>query len=179
VGEVDPESRGFLARWSERKLRARRETEVGDVPPEAESESAAPAEGAEDPEEAQVLTDADMPPLESLDETSDYSGFLSPGVSRDLRGKALSKLFHGAGFNVADGLDDYAEDFTSFLPLGDVITSDMRHRMQAAAERLLADEDDAAEPDPETACARDENASNSSSAPPHDDGQTSNDGDPA
>ena len=36
--------------------------------------------------------DADMPPIESLDAESDYTGFLSPGVSDALRQAALRKL---------------------------------------------------------------------------------------
>ena len=66
---------------------------------------------------------------------SDYSGFLSQGVSEELRNKALRKLFLSPQFNVVDGLDDYCEDFTSFELLGDVITADMRHELEMEAER--------------------------------------------
>ena len=79
-----------------------------------------------------MLTDADMPPLESLGEDDDYSGFMSTGVSEELRNLALRKLFRSAKFNVVDGLNDYDDDFTNFEPLGDIITSDMRHQMEVA-----------------------------------------------
>jgi hypothetical protein len=102
-----------------------------------------------------------MPPLESLDADSDYSGFLSRGVSEALRRKALSKLFRGAHFNVTDGLDDYAEDFTKFAPLGDIVTADMRYRMEQAAKRLLGDED----PEVRLASSADEVATEQPSAP--------------
>lgn len=144
---IDEEDSGFLARWSERKLQARGGIDPGDVPSEPGADPAVVPEEAMEAEDAPVLTDADMPTLESLDEGSDYSGFLSPGVSEELRRKALSKLFHSAGFNIADGLDDYDEDFTQFLPLGDIITSDMRHQMEEAAKRLLVDDEGAAEVD--------------------------------
>jgi hypothetical protein len=108
---------------------------------------AAAADGAGHAPDAppeRALTDADMPALEALGEDDDYSGFLSPGVSEQLRLKALRKLFTSAKFNVTDGLDDYAEDFTKFEPLGDIITSDMRHRIEMEAERARqAAEDEA------------------------------------
>jgi len=154
MGSAEDKGEGFLARWSERKQKARGSVEPGDSPVEARADLEVAPEAAADGDVAPALTDADMPPLESLDEGSDYSGFLSPGVSEELRRKALTKLFRGAAFNIADGLDDYAEDFTSFLPLGDIITSDMRHQMEEAAKRLLADgEDDAAELDDESGAA--------------------------
>lgn len=144
---VEEKDGGFLARWSERKRQARGGVELGEPPGESWTVPEVAPEAADEAEGAPVLTDADMPPLESLDEGSDYSGFLSPGVSEELRRKALSKLFRGAGFNIADGLDDYDEDFTSFLPLGDIVTSDMRHQMEEAAKRLLANDEGDAEPD--------------------------------
>lgn len=129
---------GFLARWASRKLAKSRGQ---DSPPEPERPEASIGPAGLDREQAteRVLTDADMPPLESLDASSDFSGFLSEGVSRDLRRRALAKLFHAPDLNVTDGLEDYAEDFTSFKPLGDLVTVDMRHRMEVAARRLLAE----------------------------------------
>lgn len=138
MADNDRDGGGFLARWSERKLRARQGADeaVGEdleqAPPE---DSGDPAPAAE--ESAPPPTDADMPPLETLGSHSDYSGFLSPGVSEDLRRAALTKLFHSPHLNITDGLDDYDEDFTSFAPLGDVMTADLRHRMEVAAKRLL------------------------------------------
>lgn len=133
----DTESSGdgsFLRRWSTRKRRARRgeRDESSAVGPSEEDKAidAVESGGAE-----QLLTDDDMPPIESLNEDSDYSGFMSPGVSESLRKLALRKMFLSSKYNVTDGLDDYAEDFTGFAPLGDIITSDMRHRMEMEAER--------------------------------------------
>jgi len=120
----DLQPKPFISRWSERKQSARQSAlEVVSPVPEVEET------------EAPVLTDADMPPLDSLDEKSDYSGFLSPRVSNELRQLALRKLFLSDCFNVCDGLDDYADDFTSFAKLGDVMTADLRHRLQMEAEK--------------------------------------------
>ncbi len=153
----------FLSRWSERKLHARRGqalAEPGDAPQAAADQPDPPAAG----DSERLLTDDDMPPLESLGADSDYSGFLSRGVSEALRRKALSKLFRGAHFNVTDGLDDYAEDFTNFAPLGDIVTADMRYRMERAARRLLGDDD----PQARLAGGADEVAAEQPSAPTDD-----------
>jgi hypothetical protein len=139
VDETGEIGKGFLGRWSERKLRTREAEETG-VRPAPDPHPPAPETG--EPGEAPLLTDADMPPLESLDGSSDYSGFLSPGVSEALRRKALSQLFHSPRLNLVDGLDDYAEDFAGFVPLGDIVTADMRHRMEQAARRLLCGEEE-------------------------------------
>jgi hypothetical protein len=101
---------GRLARWSQRKLQARQTTQT-------KSADANPA--ATPPQ----LTDADMPPLESLSESSEFSGFMSDGVSDELQRLALRKLFHLPGFCLRDGLDDYDEDFTTMTRLADVVTA--------------------------------------------------------
>jgi hypothetical protein len=133
VTESTPDEEPFLARWSKRK-QAAANPPVEQTPIEAVSPVTSPAP-----------TDADMPPLDSLDENSDYEGFLSPEVSDALRQQALSKLFRSACFNVCDGLDDYAEDFTQFEKLGDVMTAELRHRLKREAERLAEKADAKAE----------------------------------
>ena len=140
MANTEPGDGDFLMRWSQRKAQARAGAEPPE--PEAEPEPVVGQESAEG-EAAPPLTDAEMPPLESLDQRSDYSGFLSPGVSETLRRKALAKLFHSPAFNVTDGLDDYAEDFTQFVPLGNLVTAEMRHRMEQTAKRLLEGDEEA------------------------------------
>jgi ferredoxin len=81
------------------------------------------------------VTDEEAPPLESLGPDSDYSDFLSTAVSPELRCDALRKLFSSNKFNVPDGLDDYAEDYTRQAPLGDIVPAEMRARLEAAAAR--------------------------------------------
>lgn len=147
---------GLLARWSDRKARARRgespsaepSVEPTGPPVVAEATTRSPLDPASEPapetSPEPLLTDADMPPLDSLDGHSDYSGFLSPGVSPALRGQALAKLFHSPHLNIGDGLDDFAEDYTRFEPLGDLITADMRHHLERLAKRLLAEGQEAA-----------------------------------
>lgn len=125
----------FLTRWSRRKHEDRATTV--DQAPEVVEEQEALAE--EQPEA--LPTDEDMPPIETLDEQSDYTGFMSPEVSEELRKLALRKLFSSQVFNVRDGLDDYDDDFTSFAKLGDIVTSDMRYQMERMKEAMQDDED--------------------------------------
>ena len=124
----------FLKRWSQLKRRARLE-ESEKEPAAGPAEEAKAEEGRVSTDAERVLTDEDMPPLESLNADSDYSGFMSPGVSESLRKLALRKMFLSSKYNITDGLDDYAEDFTKFAPLGNIITSDMRHQMEMEAEK--------------------------------------------
>jgi len=137
---------GFLNRWSRRKREAREaggqpaepaapDSPLASIPDSAESRPAEP-------------TDADMTPLESLDEHSDYRGFLSPKVSEGLRRAALRKLFGQPRFNVCDGLDDYAQDFTSFEPLGDLVTHEMRRALACERDKLAEalEQGDASDP---------------------------------
>ena len=134
TADPDVAAEEFISRWSQRKSEAR----------ESQAETREePGEAVET--EKPVLTDADMPPLESLDQDSDFSGFLSAGVSEKLRRMALRKMFHGAKFNITDGMDDYAEDYSIWVPLGDVVTCDMKHAMERAKEKLQQALDDAAE----------------------------------
>lgn len=119
-----------LQRWSRRKHEAVETTDADEL------ENA--VELAAEPElEIPALTDADMPPIESLDENSDYSGFLSPEVSEGLRKLALRKLFHLPSFNVRDGMDDYDGDYTEFAGLGNLVTADMKHALEVEAKRKL------------------------------------------
>ena len=83
----------------------------------------------------------ELPPIESLDEDSDYSLFMSPEVDEGLRKLALRKLFKSPMFNVVDGLNDYDDDFTTFEALGDIVTSDMKfHEERKKAEQALREE---------------------------------------
>jgi hypothetical protein len=122
--ESEPSAESFAERWSRRKQAA--DEEEAD-----QTAQASLPEAGEAP--VPPLTDEDMPPLESLDERSDYAAFLSPGVSEQLRAQALRKLFKLPGMHLPDGLDDYDDDFTRFAELGKTIT----HEMQRMLDREL------------------------------------------
>ena len=147
----ETEDRGFLKRWARRK----QQSEIAENPEQSQSQSevleetanlpadasadSAVAPAVEEPASAEqvTLTDEDMPPIESLNGESDYSPFLSEGVSKELRNLALKKLFFSGKFGIRDGLDDYDDDFTKFEPLGNTVTSDMKfHQRRKERERL-------------------------------------------
>ncbi len=161
------DERSFLSRWSRRK--ALRQEELDEAVLNGEQDALAQQpDSAEAPEQEEKppLTDEDMPPIETMGEDDNYGDFLSPEVSEKLRKAALRKLFHGAGFNIRDGLDDYDEDFTFFEPLGDIVTADMRHReemlerkaREAAEAAKQADDPELAEESEAYTAATDEPA---------------------
>ena len=124
-----------LSRWSRRKLEAEQAAAVAEdsVPAEISPDTTSvQEEEAEKP----VLTDADMPDIETLTEDSDFSGFMSAGVSDELRNLALRKLFKAPVFNIRDGLDEYDEDYTTFEKLGDIVTCDMKHQIEMQEKKL-------------------------------------------
>ncbi len=135
---------GFVSRWSRRKQQIAKE--------ESEPEVSSTAEAAEevvDPEQIKAeklealnkLTDQDMPDVASLDENSDFSGFMSTSVTEGLRKMALKKLFMGASYNIRDGLDEYDGDYTKFEKMpADMVTSDMKHMIGVEAKKQLAKE---------------------------------------
>ena len=143
-----------LSRWSRRKQQSAEATREEDLALQLEEDLALqleeqnPAEvdnpGAvadQDQQETEaeepILTDADMPAIESLSEDSNFGQFMSSGVSDELRNLALRKMYKAPFFNIRDGLDEYDEDFTSFEKLGDIVTADMRHQMEIEARKKL------------------------------------------
>lgn len=145
------ERENFLTRWSRRKSMSRDAGEPLKAAPESVAVQEPAVESGEDTPRAAAAAsqgrdvgqsvpapDAtpDLPPIESLDEHSDYSVFLAPDVAADIQRKALRKLFHGPQFHVRDGLDDYDLDYSNPQPLGDVITAEMRRRLLHEVERL-------------------------------------------
>ena len=128
-GQAEPD---FVSRWSRRKHKVKQASQ------ESGDRQAINGDAASEPDKAgnsQVLTDADMPEIDSLTFDSVFSDFMSTGVSEKLRKRALRKLFHNEVFNIRDGLDEYDDDFTQFEKLGDIVTSDMRHQMEMEAQR--------------------------------------------
>lgn len=139
--ERDPAA-GFLDRWSRRKteIAGGRPVEESDTPDASAEEATAEEPGQRlDPRTGKCfdeLTDADMPPVDSLDTSSDLSVFMARNISPALRMKALSKVFHSPKYNVVCICAEYAEDYTSFEPLGEIIPHDMKAAIAREAEKL-------------------------------------------
>ena len=106
------ESERFLSRWSRLKRTGEpadrdrapsvvAEQRVG-TDARSEAEPAEPDDGAAAP--------PDLPTIESLDTSSDFSVFMRQGVPEELRKLALRKLWRISPGEI-DGLDDYDEDY--------------------------------------------------------------------
>lgn len=154
---TDPKSR--LASWSERKL-ASRAPAPAPVPVEAPDDaSATPGEDAPVPE---------LPDIDSLDGSSDFSAFMQQGVPEDLQRLALRKLWTSDPvYANLDGLNDYDPEHVTFLVqaaeaakevLKKVLDGDGEPAAEAPAETPVSEAAPepapAPEPEPETAAAR-------------------------
>lgn len=135
----------FLTRWSRRKLGQ----DAPDVHPQAHEATPAMADEAPaviepaeriDPRTGKrmsELTDEDMPDIESLDENSDLAAFMASKVSNALCMKALTKVFHTAKFNQVCLCAEYADDYTNFTPLGDIVPHDLKQAIVREAGKLV------------------------------------------
>ena len=137
-------SDSIIHRWSKRKQLDREAAQ--EKPDQSELQQKVPTESEtaeSDPVEQEKV---ELPDIDSLDDDSDYSAFLSPEVDEALRKVALRKLFRAPFFNQLDGLNDYDEDFTTFEALGDIVTSDMKfHEERKKAEAAAKAEAEAEE----------------------------------
>lgn len=143
---------GFYRRWSQRKAEYVRSRSTAQQNPMLPVTPSAPQQQAEAP----VMPTADehiadehmevpLPSIDSLTEHSDLSEFMHARVADEIRLHALRKVFHTPRFNVCDGLDDYAENYRNFEPLGDIITADLRYQLQRLKKMTGIDENTAAE----------------------------------
>ena len=111
---ADPED-PFLARWSRRKRDTRRDRPAPDAEPErrdAPAEDEPPAVG--EPGAAEPGVAEELPDIDSLDKTSDFTVFLKEGVPEAIRRKALRRLWRTDPVLAnLDGLNDYDEDFSA------------------------------------------------------------------
>ena len=158
VGQDESMPDGFLSRWSRRKRGLDHEPLPSSEPPATFEQAAlapaqhvptgpseAPQPAAEAPVEAidprtgkpySELTDADMPDIDTLDQHSDLRAFMAGKVSNALRMRALTKVFHTPKFNQVCLCAEYAEDYTNFLPMGDLVPHDLKRAIVREAGKL-------------------------------------------
>ena len=143
---------GALLRWSRRKLAS---TGVATEPEESAEQTTVNQESVTgDPREVDESRRGDealveLPPIDELGPDSDFQGFMDPQVDDSLRRAALKKLFRDPHFNVTDGLDVYAEDYTKLESMTPAMVAGLKH-----AQRLLFG---AVDGDKQTETARPEN----------------------
>ncbi|MDR5898656.1 DUF3306 domain-containing protein [Halomonas vilamensis] len=94
--------------------------------------------------------DHTLPDPDTLAAGSDFSAFMSPGVSSALRRKALRRLWSTGDYNVRDGLNDYDHDFKAQMkPMAAEMADKVRQWTKKVEEAL--DEKPAEHADPEHA----------------------------
>lgn len=122
--KVAPMADGFLGRWARRKEAVRKGEEVPaepQRPAEPPVVAAAPAAAAQAAPAVEPPPQA--PPLPTLEDTfdltpeSDFSRFVQPGVTPEVRNAAVKKLFADPHFNVMDRLDTYIDDYSQPDPI--------------------------------------------------------------
>lgn len=124
------ESEGFMRRW------ARRKSEVAREAARANPDAAVATDVVLKESVQADASPVELPPVDSLNNESDFTGFLSPEVDEALRKAALRKLFHLPDFNITDGLNDYDGDYTVFEPLGDVVPYHLKQWIAREAEAV-------------------------------------------
>ena len=126
-----PEKEALLSRWSrlKRESAARRPETGGDSASDAATQSSDVKKEAHDVDVKGSAHQpmAELPPIESLTPESDYQGFMDPRVDDAVRRAALKTLFRSPDFNVADGLDVYAEDYTKLEKLSPAIVAGLKY----------------------------------------------------
>ncbi len=128
MAEIEPDD-GFLTRWSRRKAGVRQAQAVPTAPPLPTQPPGVPAPAATTNTTEAIAAEAPPaapsapPPPPTLEDVaqltpaSDFTRFVAPQVTPDVRNAALKKLFADPHFNVMDGLDTYIEDYGKPDPL--------------------------------------------------------------
>ena len=145
--------KGFLGRWSQRKV-ALAQGEVPAEPATPAPQSGVAAANTSSATKTQVpdssaspIADAPAPtpPALTLDDAaqlttdSDFKPFMAGNVTADVRNAAMKKLFADPQFNVMDGLDIYIDDYSVFEPIPE---SMLRQMVSAKFLNLFPDEED-------------------------------------
>ncbi|HCL69155.1 MAG TPA: DUF3306 domain-containing protein [Gammaproteobacteria bacterium] len=105
------EDKGFLSRWSDRKLKGE-----GDNPPAAEADGAEEAQGEDEFEgksDDEVLSILELPDPETLKLGDTVEKFMDGRVPERIRARALRAFWktNPVLANI-DGLDEYCDDYT-------------------------------------------------------------------
>ena len=174
---MNHETKGFLSRWSQRKVQVRQ----GGVPVAAEAPlpvapaAAAPVVGEAGLDSNNLVppnapanvtvasgvqapaADATRPPPPTLEDVqaltpeSDFSRFMARDVDPQVKNSAMKKLFADPHYNVMDRLDTYIDDYNKADPIPKAM---FKQLVQARMLGLLDDElEDQIPPVPDAAIA--------------------------
>lgn len=115
---------GFFSRWSQRKQAVKLGLAEEEKPqpknPEPVQSKAAPLATTQQDAADNKAEHVKLPTLadvEQLTPQSDFSSFMSQGVTPEVRNAAMKKLFTDPHYNVMDGLDIYIGDYNTPDPM--------------------------------------------------------------
>ena len=122
---------GLLSRWSRLK-RESAASGAGDqkMSTRERAETLPDANANADKSAGATGAAESMPVLPSIDELSpdsDFQAFMDPRGDDGLRRAALKTLFRSPAFNVPDGLDEYAADYTALEKLTPAMVAGLKH----------------------------------------------------
>ena len=127
----------FLTRWSRRKRGEHPEEPAPESPDLKTANAVIPEAESEDQGDPEVM--AQLPDIDGMDDSSDFTVFLQKGVPEALRRRALRKLWRvNPVLANLDGLNDYDEDYTQLSTWGRGMKTAYR-----VGKGFLADETDA------------------------------------
>jgi hypothetical protein len=131
------EDKGFLGRWSARKVAVKEGKPVAEPIPlkhfdklsangQIDTVRPEPVEGSPAnvaaPQDSPTLTLADV---SALTPASDYAAFIAKGVSSEVKNAAMKKLFTDPHYNIMDGLDIYIGDYSTHDVLPQSVIDEM------------------------------------------------------
>ncbi len=117
---------GFLGRWSKRKLDVKEGRPVETpplvaTPPEPLSTvpvvAEVPAVALEQDPAAPESPPLTLDDVKALTPESDFTRFVAPDVTPEVKNAAMKKLFADPHYNVMDGLDVYVDDYSKPDPM--------------------------------------------------------------
>ena len=116
---------GFFSRWSQRKQAVKAGLVADDKPQENQIQQPAPPGAAPlakvNQDVAEIETEPPKMPtladVAQLTPESDFSSFMTQGVTPEVRNAAMKKLLADPHYNVMDGLDIYIGDYNTPDPL--------------------------------------------------------------
>jgi hypothetical protein len=139
------EDDGFFSRWSRRKQAVRVGQPLPPAPVAPVAEAPVPAAAPAPAVASAAPVEREAPPAPTLDDVArltpeaDFSRFVAPDVSSEVRNAAVKKLFADPRFNVMDGLDTYIDDYSIPSPLS---KADMAKMVGARFLKLVDDPDE-------------------------------------
>ena len=131
-------SEGFLGRWAKRKEAVRKGEEVSAEPVVVPVEPVVARVPPAPADEVQLPPPPTLADTQSLTPASDFTRFMRPDVSPEVKNAAMKKLFADPHFNIMDRLDTYIDDYSQ----PDPIPPEMLRQLASAKFLKLFDDEE-------------------------------------